>query len=370
MDIIIWYKITEFALLVYPARPKKEIMMKKSITVVSVLVLLSILLGACNLTPATPTQVPADQINTIAAMTVQALTTQMAPPPATATNTPEPATATPAVTDTPTLLIPTLNLTPVGLATNTLIPLPTTAGAGQSSDVYFIKDETIPDNTCMAPGTTFAKTWSIRNNGSVTWNTAYMASMFANDPSSPAINGDGTIAVKVPVAPGAIWKYTANLIAPSATGTYTQSWKMQDDSGNWFGIGGPNGTPWTVVIKVAKDCTTSSNSGGLTLTTAISSPADGATVAAGATISVSGTIKLEGLGDGDTQDVTFVIRMGSTSMGCGDTKTFATDTTKTFSVSGCKVPSAYTAGDEPDISVYIKSPGGTNKQSTVQVTIS
>jgi uncharacterized protein affecting Mg2+/Co2+ transport len=367
MDIIIWYKIIEFALLVYPARPKKEIIMKKSITVVSVLVLLSILLGACNLTPATPTQVPADQINTIAAMTVQALTTQMAPPPATATNTPEPATATPAVTDTPTLLIPTLNLTPVGLATNTLIPLPTTAGAGQSSDVYFIKDETIPDGTCMAPGTTFAKTWSIRNNGSVTWNTAYMASMFANDPSSPAINGDGTIAVKVPVAPGAIWKYTANLIAPSATGTYTQSWKMQDDSGNWFGIGGPNGTPWTVVIKVAKDCSTTSNSGGLTIKTYVDSVTPN-TGAAGTTVAVGGKISLSGLASGASQKVRFEINIGSVGMGCSGSYTFSDDGNYTFNLTDCQVPSSISEGVK-NVSVYIDSPGGSNVQSPSTFTV-
>jgi hypothetical protein len=228
--------------------------MKKSITAVSVLVLLSLLLGACNLTPATPTQVPADQINTIAAMTVQALTTQMAPLPATATNTPEPATATPAVTDTPTLLIPTLNLTPASLTTNTLIPLPTTAGSGNSYSVFFNSDVTIKDGTCIVAGAEFTKTWSITNNGTAIWTTAFMASAFANDPSTPIINGDGSIKVTSPVYPGGVWKYSAQLIAPKVAGTYTQSWKMQDEAGNWFGIGGPNGTPWTVVIDVAKDC--------------------------------------------------------------------------------------------------------------------
>lgn len=223
--------------------------MKKSITAVSVFVLLSLVLGACNLAPAAPTQVPQDQINTIAAQTVQALTTQMAPLPATATNTPEPATNTPE--PSPTLPVPTLNLTPQTLATNTLIPLPTSvAASGECNKVFFLSDDTIPDGTVVSPKQSFLKTWSIRNDGSCTWSSAYMASMFSNDPADPAIQGDGTVKVTYPIAPGATWKFSANLIAPKSTGTYTQYWKMIDDAGNFFGIGGPAGSAWSVQIKV------------------------------------------------------------------------------------------------------------------------
>jgi hypothetical protein len=45
--------------------------MKKTIIATSVFVLLSILLSSCNLQAASPTQMGPDQINTIAAATVQ-----------------------------------------------------------------------------------------------------------------------------------------------------------------------------------------------------------------------------------------------------------------------------------------------------------
>jgi hypothetical protein len=75
--------------------------MKKTTIATSVFVLLSILLSSCNLQAASPTQMGPDQINTIAAATVQALTTQMAPPPATATTM---ATEAPTVTATLSVL--------------------------------------------------------------------------------------------------------------------------------------------------------------------------------------------------------------------------------------------------------------------------
>ncbi len=337
--------------------------MKKNITAVSVLVLLSLVLGACNLSSAAETQVPADQINTIAAMTVEALTTQMAPPPATATNTLEP---TVPVTETPTQLIPTLNLTPLTLATNTLIPLPTSAGVGSTecNKVFFLKDETIPDGTVFKPETNFIKTWSIQNSGSCTWTSLYMASVFSNDPTDPIITGDETIPVKVNVAPGAIWKYSANLWAPKPVGTYTQYWKMIDDAGNYFGIGGPSGPGWYLKIEVSKSGTSSSSSGLKIASTASASPDSGHV---GDTITVSGKVTLSGLAKDDTQLVNFEVRMGGSSMGCGDSYTFNDNGDYSYSLSDCKVPDL--SGGEKSVQVYINSPGGTNAATADTFTI-
>jgi uncharacterized protein affecting Mg2+/Co2+ transport len=359
----IWYKIAQFALRVYPARLQKEIRMKKSITAVSVFVLLSLVLGACNLAPAAPTQVPQDQINTIAAQTVQALTTQMAPLPATATNTPEPATNTPE--PSPTLPVPTLNLTPQTLATNTLIPLPTSvAASGECNKVFFLSDDTIPDGTIIKPKESFVKTWSIRNDGSCTWSSAYMASMFSNDPADPAINGDGTVKVTYPIAPGATWKYSANLIAPKTTGTYTQYWKMIDDAGNFFGIGGPAGSAWSVQIKVSNSGTSSSSSG-MTLSSNVSvSPNSGV---AGSTFTASGRVTIAGLASGDSQYVRYSIRVDGQDAGCGGNYTFNGNGYNEFNLTTCKIPNL-PQGDK-NVVVYINEPGGTNTASGSTFTV-
>ena len=194
--------------------------MKKTIIAVTVLVLMSIVLSACNLSSANPTQIGPDQINTIAAQTVEALTAQMAPPPATATNTPEPPTATPDVTETPTMPIPTLNLTPI--VQNTLIPVATLSGGSNCNSVFFLSDVTIPDGTTIKEGATFTKTWKIQNNGTCTWTTLYKAVPFSNDPTSPVITGDDAYTIKSNVAPGGIVEVSVQMIAPKETGTYTQ----------------------------------------------------------------------------------------------------------------------------------------------------
>jgi uncharacterized protein affecting Mg2+/Co2+ transport len=260
--------------------------MKKSLTAVSVLVILSFFLSSCNLTAASETQVPADQINTIAAMTVEALTTQMAPPPATATNTMEPATATPEVTATATMMIPTLNLTPLTLATNaTLVPLPTNSvNNAQCNKAVFVQDVTIPDNTLLAYDQTFKKTWKIQNTGSCTWTGKYYASMVSDDPNDPVIHGEGAVPVNVNVAPGAIWQYSANLVAPKAAGTYTQYWNMVDDTGTPF-----TSQPWYVKVKVNKSGSGSS-SGGLEFNTTVTS----ASCSGGDITFEGGIIKLSG----------------------------------------------------------------------------
>jgi hypothetical protein len=224
--------------------------MKKTTIATSVFVLLSILLSSCNLQAASPTQMGPDQINTIAAATVQALTTQMAPPPATATT-----MATEAPTATATLSVPTLNLTGIptlSLATSTLIPLPTSAGSTECNKVMFLTDETVPDNTVFKPETKFVKTWKIQNNGTCTWTTLYSAFAFSNDPASPPITGEADTNMKASITPGGTVLISVNLVAPKEEGTYIQYWKMQDADGKPFGIGGPNGAGWYVQIKVSK----------------------------------------------------------------------------------------------------------------------
>jgi hypothetical protein len=231
-------------------RTTKEIIMKKTTIATSVLVLLSILLSSCNLQAASPTQMGPDQINTIAAATVQALTTQMAPPPATSTP-----LATEVPTATATLAVPTLNLTGIptlSLATSTLIPLPTTAGSTECNKITFLSDETVKDGTVFKPEAKFVKTWKIQNAGTCTWTTLYAAIMFSNDPASPAISGEADTNMKASITPGGTAVISVNLVAPKEEGNYRQYWKMQDADGKPFGIGGPNGPGFYVDIKVSK----------------------------------------------------------------------------------------------------------------------
>src|SRR5512134_797366 len=53
--------------------------------------------------------------------------------------------------------------------------MPSAASAAQTCTdrAQFVADVTIPDGTRFSPGTTFTKTWRLRNIGTCTWTTAY-----------------------------------------------------------------------------------------------------------------------------------------------------------------------------------------------------
>jgi len=329
--------------------------MKKSITAIAVLMLLSVFLSACNLSAANPTQIGPDQINTIAAQTVEALTTQMAPPPATATNTPEPPTATPLVTETPTLLIPTLNLTPGALATNTLIPIATLPGSTECNKVFFLSDVNIPDGTVFKPETKFTKTWKIQNSGSCTWTSLYTAVPFSNDPASPAITGDNEFKVKANVMPGGILEVTVVMIAPKEEGTYTQVWKMQDDQGNYFGIGGAAGAGWYVNIKVDKSGATNTSTKVTGTTVNAADNGDGATLTGSITTNNKLYVKAFWRVDGKNYDLAHDGDInGSKPMASYD-----------FSCSANGI-----TGKDVTATVYFSSPGGSQVTGTGSDTIS
>ena len=86
-------------------------------------------------------------------------------------------TALAAPSDTP---VPTLTPAPTfpPLATNTIgVPLgtlPTTAGGNTSCyGLTFVSDVTVPDNTQMAPGQAFTKTWKVKNSGTCAWDAGF-----------------------------------------------------------------------------------------------------------------------------------------------------------------------------------------------------
>ncbi|MBM3121945.1 MAG: hypothetical protein FJZ97_07125 [Chloroflexi bacterium] len=163
---------------------------------------------------------------TVAAqLTRVALDLTMAPPPA--TNTPAPPTDTPPPPVTSTPQPPTVTPTPA------------------CTDLAaFVSDVTIPDNTYMTPSQAFTKTWRLKNAGTCTWTSSY-ALVFdsANIMSGPAAQN-----LAGSVVPGATVDLSVNLIAPGSNGTHRGNWKLRNDKGTIFGLGG--GGPFYVQIIV------------------------------------------------------------------------------------------------------------------------
>lgn len=199
----------------------------------------ALVLGACNLPNAQPTeQVNPNAVFTAAAETVVAQLTQSAllnptnPPPTVAPPTNTPAAA---ATNTPQIVLP--------LATSTLGAVPTTS----CDAAQFITDVSIPDGTVFAAGATFVKTWRLKNIGTCTWNSSY-ALVFD---SGTAMGGAASVPLSGTVTPGGSIDVSVNLQAPSADGTYRGFWGVSNASGARVPIaGGASGRSFYVEIKV------------------------------------------------------------------------------------------------------------------------
>jgi hypothetical protein len=165
---------------------------------------------------ATPEPISADMIITAVAQTLAAAQSVST---VTATTAPAEATVT-ATTPATSTATPTNTL----VATNT--PLPCNRGS-------FVEDVTIPDNKEIEPNTDFTKTWRLRNNGSCTWTSGYVAFFDHGDrmnaPDTVQLTG-GT------VAPGATVDVSITMRSPASQGTYQGFFKLRSPDNIVFGI--------------------------------------------------------------------------------------------------------------------------------------
>ncbi len=141
------------------------------------------------------------------------------------------ATSTPTGTDTPSPSpsstdFPQFSFTPL----TTLIPGGTDIAANPCNNSIYVSDVTIPDNTVMAPGTNFVKTWAFQNTGTCSWTTSYQLIFVSGD----QMGGKATSLTQA-AAPFAQVQASVALTAPATQGTYTGYWRLADNQGNGFG---------------------------------------------------------------------------------------------------------------------------------------
>jgi len=112
----------------------------------------------------------------------------------------------------------------------------------------FIADVTVPDGTGFSGGATFVKTWRLKNVGTCTWTTAYHLVHAAG----PLLGAQPSVPFPQSVAPGQTVDLSVTMTAPSATGTFTSFWMLQNASGHVFGIGtGFSHTFWVQITTVS-----------------------------------------------------------------------------------------------------------------------
>lgn len=191
-------------------------------------------LAACGGDPA-PAEVPtldATRLNetAISLVTLDFAETQTRIP----TNTP-----TPTQTRTP---IPTLDRTRPSIHTPTGELPCNMAVAGQPIDV------TIPDDTKMAPNTSFSKTWRLQNTGACTWTRLYSVTYFSGN----SLGAQYSHFLQQPVNPGEIVDLTVDMVAPERIGVYQSNWMLSDPEGTNFGIGPHGDAPFWVRIEVVQ----------------------------------------------------------------------------------------------------------------------
>lgn len=235
-----------------------------------ILMTVTLTLAACNVGSTPAPTVDVNAINTAAVATamgqISAQLTQTAL--AVPTNTPPP-------TDTPlslaTVALPTLgagasptggvsgalptlsfnstpNTTPLAGFTplsSPAAPVNTVVSGDSCNNSVYIADVTYPDGTVVKPGTDFEKVWRVQNTGTCLWDDGYKLAFIAGDKALDPTSFEFKDSADF-VSGGETADLGVDLTAPLAEGSYSATWRMQSDSGVFFG------TLLTVVIEVKK----------------------------------------------------------------------------------------------------------------------
>jgi uncharacterized protein YkwD len=163
----------------------------------------------------------------------------------------------------PTAIPPTLTETP-----DPLTPSPTSTDKASCGDsAILVEDVNYPDNTVVAAGQKFTKTWKLQNVGNCIWMDYTIAFVSGDRMSAPE-------AAPVPeTGAGQPVDVSVNLVAPSSDGTYQGIFELRDADGKTIPIGieptfwvkiivGAEGTSngqGTPVVSQSGSCTYSTN---------------------------------------------------------------------------------------------------------------
>lgn len=228
---------------------KEDVMFAKRIRPLLFMAGILLILSACNFpgTTTEPTTGP-DLIYTAAAQTLATTLSAQETKIAQGTTVIVPSSTLSVVLVTVTPSQPTNTVPPTNtpLPTNTPIPPTATPIPIPCDRASFAKDVTVPDNTEIAAGSTFVKTWRLKNNGTCTWTSGYTIYFYNGD----AMSGPATAQLtNGTVPPGSTIDISVTLIAPTTTGTYKGNWRLRNAGGTSFGIGENADQSFWVQIK-------------------------------------------------------------------------------------------------------------------------
>ena len=211
---------------------------------VALVLISALVLSACN-APFIPTQNLDDAVQKAmqtlqAQATLEAFQTMVAQMTSTPGSLPEETPTVPAstalpATPAPPTLVPTVAITIIP-PTATRVPptatvIPPSPTPKPCTRIEFVSDVTIPDGTKIVGGTSFVKTWRLRNAGSCTWSTAYDLAFVDGD----LMGGPKFVDMPKEVKPGETIDLSVTMIAPSTPAKYTAYYNLVDQNGKRFG---------------------------------------------------------------------------------------------------------------------------------------
>jgi uncharacterized protein YkwD len=196
-------------------------------------------------------------------------------------------TEPPAMTETsappsPEVSATATSSTPPAAQAPTVDPSRPTNAPDCTNSAAFISDVTIPDNTNVAGGTTFTKTWRVNNTGTCIWGADYTLTYYSDERlGAPA---------SVPLAltyPGQTADISVDLVAPNSNGNHRGNFviknpaglimKVADDSRLWVIINvtvttaiTPTATATAIANTASSAVTTTATVAGTSPTTAAS----------------------------------------------------------------------------------------------------
>jgi hypothetical protein len=148
-------------------------------------------------------------------------------------------------TVTPGLPQPTT--TPAAAASATNPPfIASPVSVSRCDAIQFLGDVTYPDGSQVTRGSSFVKTWKIKNSGTCSWTPSYSLVFSSGD----SMNGPSSVDISRNVNPGETIEVSVKLSAPNKDGHYRGYWKLRNANGVLFGFGSDADTAFWVDIQV------------------------------------------------------------------------------------------------------------------------
>ena len=186
----------------------------------------------------------------------------------------------PAVSETPTV---DPSFTPPTATATEGTPLPTNA-PDCTNRASFVADVTVPDNTNVAGGTSFTKTWRVANTGTCVWGPDYTLSYYSGERLTALDSFPLGVAF-----PGQNLDISVDLTAPVNTGTYQSNFVIKNAAGLIMSID-DDSRLWTIInVTVVSAATASPTATATALTNATAGSATVTTTASTASASTTGT---------------------------------------------------------------------------------